>query len=78
MSSDLEKYITKKLAAMQEEKSGERKCPNMVTAGELLAEIGKDVRKTLNKMFKAGTIKVHKTIHAPIQDFVELVAEKGE
>ena len=45
----------------------------MVTRGELFGAIDKDVKAVLNKMFQEKKIKVHKTIHAPIRDFVELV-----
>lgn len=74
---DLEKYIYAKLDAMQNEKAERLKNvePHMVTKAELFASIEADKKAILNKWFKDGKIKVHKTIHAPIHDFVELVKE---
>ncbi len=72
---NLEKYIYEKLSTMQEEKAKSTTVPNMVTKTELFSAVDKDVRSILNKWFKNGTIKVHKTIHAPIHDYVELVKE---
>lgn len=77
MMEDLEKYIYEKLEAMQEEKAERLKNvePNMVTKAELFAAIEADKKAILNKWFKEGKIKVHKTIHAPIHDYVELIKE---
>ena len=77
MMEDLEKYIYEKLEAMQTEKAERLKNvePNLVTKKELFAAIEADKKAILNKWFKEGKIKVHKTIHAPIHDFVELVKE---
>ena len=72
---NLEKYIYAKLSAMQEEKAKSTTVPNMVTKAELFSAIDKDIRSVLNKMFHEKQIRVHKTVHAPIQDFVELVKE---
>lgn len=69
----LEKYIYDKLDAMQTEKATHKVEPNMITKAELFGAIDKDIRVILNKWFKEKKIKVHKTIHAPIQDYVELV-----
>jgi hypothetical protein len=76
--NDLEKYIYAKLEAMQTEKAERLKNvePHMVTKAELFAAIEADKKSILNKWFKEGKIKVHKTIHAPIHDFVELVKEE--
>lgn len=73
--NNLEQYIYDKLDSMQTEKAKSTHVPNMVTRGELFGAIDKDVRKILNQWFREKKIKVHKTIHAPIQDFVELVKE---
>ena len=73
--TNLEQYIYAKLDAMQTEKAKSTHVPNMVTRGELFGAIDKDVKAVLNKMFQEKKIKVHKTIHAPIQDFVELIKE---
>lgn len=71
--NNLEQYIYAKLDAMQTEKAKQPVVPNMVTKAELFAAINKDVRVVLNQMFREKKIKVHKTIHAPVNDFVELV-----
>ena len=72
---DLEKYLYKKLDAMQNEKAELLKNvePNWVTKAELFAAIEADKKAILNKWFKEGKIRVHKTIHSSIYDFVELV-----
>lgn len=77
MISDLEKYLYAKLDAMQTEKAERLKNvePHLVTKTELFDAIEADKKAVLNKWFKEGKIKVHKTIHAPIHDFVELVKE---
>ena len=77
MISELEKYLYAKLDAMQEEKAERMKNvePHMVTKRALFDAIEADKKAILNKWFKEGKIKVHKTIHAPIHDFVELVKE---
>lgn len=76
--NDLEKYIYEKLDAMQTEKAERLKNvePHMVTKSELFAAIEADKKAILNKWFKEGRIKVHKTIHAPIHDYVELIKEE--
>ena len=71
-------YLYSRLEQMQDEKQAkEKKVPNMVTRGELFAAIDNDVKTVLNKMFQEKKIKVHKTIHAATQDFVELVKEEN-
>ena len=77
MISDFEKYIYEKLDALQTEKAERLKNvePNFVTKRELFDAIEADKKAILNKWFREGKIKVHKTIHAPINDFVELVKE---
>ena len=74
---DLEKYLYEKLDAMQTEKAERLKNvePNWVTKTELFAAIEADKKAILNKWFKEGKIRVHKTIHAPIHDYVELVKQ---
>lgn len=78
MISDLEKYLYAKLDAMQEEKAERLKNiePHMVTKAELFAAIEADKKAILNKWFREGKIKVHKTIHSAIHDYVELVKEE--
>ena len=78
MISELEKYLYAKLDAMQTEKAALLKNvePNYVTKKEFFDAIEADKKAILNKWFKEGKIKVHKTIHAPIHDFVELVKEE--
>lgn len=76
MTSDLEKYIYAKLDAMQTEKANSNTEPKFVTKGELLGEINKDIRKSLNKMYVEKKIKIHPTKDAPINDFVELIKEE--
>lgn len=73
---NLEQYIYAKLDAMQTEKATHKVEPNWVTKAELLGAINKDIRTVLNQWFKEKKIKVHKTIHAPVNDFVELVKEQ--
>jgi len=73
---NLEQYIYDKLNAMQTEKSTQKVEPCWVTKTELFSTIDKDVRTILNKWFVEKKIKVHKTIHSPIQDFVELVKDE--
>lgn len=77
MMEDLEKYIYEKLAAMQTEKAERLKNvePHMVTKRELFDAIEADKKAILNKWFREGKIRVHKTIHAPIHDYVELIKE---
>lgn len=76
--NDLEKYIYEKLEAMQTEKAERLKNvePNYVTKKELFDAIEADKKAILNKWFREGKIKVHKTTHAPIHDYVELVKEE--
>jgi hypothetical protein len=77
MISDFEKYLNEKLDALQTEKAERLNDvePHYVTKRELFDAIEADKKAILNKWFKEGKIKVHKTIHAPIHDFVELVKE---
>ena len=77
MTSDFEKYLYAKLDAMQTEKAELLKNvePNWLTKKEFFDAIEADKKAILNKWFKEGKIKVHKTIHAPIHDYVELVKE---
>ena len=77
MIDDLEKYLYAKLDAMQDEKAERLKNvePHMVTKKELFDAIEADKKAVLNKWFREGKIRVHKTIHAPIHDYVELVKE---
>ena len=78
MINDLEKYLYAKLDAMQTEKAERLKNvePHLVTKAEFFDAIEADKKAILNKWFKEGKIKVHKTIHAPIHDFVELIKEE--
>jgi hypothetical protein len=78
MMEYLEKYLYAKLEAMQTEKAERLKdvMPNWITKKEFFDAIEADKKAILNKWFKEGKIKVHKTIHAPIHDFVELVKEE--
>lgn len=78
MISDLEKYLYEKLEAMQDEKAERLKNvePNWVTKKEFFDAIEADKKAILNKWFKEGKIKVHKTIHSNIYDFVELVKQE--
>ena len=78
MMEDIEKYLYEKLDAMQEEKAERLKNvePNWLTKKEFFDAIEADKKAILNKWFKEGKIKVHKTIHANIHDFVELVKEE--
>lgn len=78
MMEDLEKYLYEKLDAMQTEKDELLKNvePNYVTKAELFEAIEKDKKAVLNKLFREGKIKVHKTVHPSIHDFVELVKNK--
>lgn len=75
---DLEKYIERKLAEMQAEKAERLKnvVPNFVTKKEAFDAFDKDIRAVLNKLFHEKRIKVHKTIHADIHDFIEYIGEK--
>ena len=74
---DLEKYIYAKLDAMQTDKAERLKNvePHMVTKKEIYDAIIVDAKAILNKMFHENKVRVHKTIHAPIHDYVELVKE---
>ena len=74
----LEYYIEQKLAEMQSEKA-ERLAttiPNWCTKREIFAAFDEDIKSVLNKMFHDKKIKVHKTIHAPIHDYVEYIGEQ--
>ncbi len=68
-----EQYLISTLDELQIEKAKEPKEPNLVTKEELYTKIEKDKKVILNKLFHKKQIRVHKTIHAPIQDFIELV-----
>ena len=71
-------YLMQKLEDMQTEKAERLKNvePNWLTKKEFFDAIEADKKAILNKWFKEGKIKVHKTIHAPIHDFVELIKEE--
>ena len=71
-------YLMQKLEDMQTEKAERLKNvkPHYVTKRELFDAIESDKKAILNKWFREGKIRVHKTIHAPIHDFVELVKEE--
>lgn len=75
--NDLEKYLYEKLSEMQTDKAERLKNvePNWVTKTELFAAIEADKKAILNKWFREGKIRVHKTKDAPIHDYVELVKE---
>lgn len=77
MINDLEKYLYTKLEAMQTEKAERLKNvePHCLTKKEFFDAIEADKKAILNKWFREGKIKVHKTIHAPIHDYVELVKQ---
>ena len=72
---DLEKYLYEKLDAMQTEKAERMKNvePHMITKSEFFSAVDKDIRAIMNKLFHEKRIKVHKTIHADIHDYIELV-----
>ncbi len=72
----LSEYLYDLLNEMQAEKAKSTHVPNMVTKDELFGTIDKEVKEILNQWFREKKIKVHKTIHAPIQDFVELVKDE--
>lgn len=75
MMEDLEKYIYEKLDALQTEKAERLKGvePHMITKSEFFLAVDKDIRTIMNKLFHEKRIKVHKTIHADINDYIELV-----
>ena len=77
MVEDLEKYLYAKLDAMQTEKAERLKNvePHMITKSEFFSAVDKDIRAIMNKLFHEKRIKVHKTIHADIHDYIELVKE---
>lgn len=68
-------YLMQKLEDMQTEKAERLKSvePNWLTKKEFFDAIEADKKAILNKWFKDGKIRVHKTIHSSIYDFVELV-----
>jgi hypothetical protein len=70
-------YLMQKLEDMQTEKAERLKNvePHYVTKKEIYDAIIVDAKSILNKMFHENKVKVHKTIHAPIHDYVELVKE---
>lgn len=76
LQSDLTAYLVAKLDEMQTTKAQQPIVPNMVTKQELFDAIDKDIKDTLNSLFTERKIKVHKTVHAPISYYVELVKEK--
>lgn len=69
----LYEYLVTRLGELQEEKAQFPKVPSWVTKSELFSAFDKDVKNTLNQMFRDKKIKVHKTIHDSSQDYVELV-----
>lgn len=75
---NFEKYLYERLSELQETKAKENPntFPNMMTKQDIYKAVDKDMKAILNKWFKEGKIKVYKTIHAPIHDFVELVKEE--
>lgn len=75
MMEDLEKYIYEKLDALQTEKTERLKNvePNWVTKKEFFDAIEADKKAILNKWFREGKIRVHKTVHSSIHDYIELV-----
>jgi len=75
MNNDLLKYIVNKLDEMQTEKAKRLKNvePNMITKSEFFSAVDKDIRAIMNELFHEKRIKVHKTIHADIHDYIELV-----
>lgn len=77
MMEYLEKYLYEKLDAMQTEKAERLKNvePNWLTKKEFFDAIEADKKAILNKWFREGKIKVHKTKDAPIHDYVVLVKE---
>lgn len=77
MISDLEKYLYERLSELQETKATEKAnvLPNWVTKIEIYQAVDKDMKAILNRWFKEGKIRVHKTKDAPIHDYVELVKE---
>ena len=68
-------YLLQKLEDMQTEKAERLKNvePNWLTKKEFFDAIEADKKAILNKWFKEGKIRVHKTKDAPIHDYVELV-----
>lgn len=68
-------YLLGKLEAMQDEKAETMAniVPNFVTKQEIYQAVDKDMKTILNRWFKEGKIKVHKTIHAPIHDYIEYI-----
>lgn len=71
--NDLEKYINAKLQQMQEDKAERLKDvePKWITRGEFFEAVDKDIRAVLNKLFHEKKIRVHKTIHATQNDYIE-------
>lgn len=76
--NDFEKYLYERLSELQETKATEKAnvSPNWVTKIEIYQAVDKDMKAILNRWFKEGKIKVHKTVHPSIHDFVELVKEE--
>lgn len=77
--NDLEKYLYEKLDALQTEKAERLKNvePNWVTKKEFFDAIEADKKAVLNKWFREGKIRVHKTKDAPIHDYVEFIGDKN-
>lgn len=71
----LEHYIVSKLDEMQREKAERlaNTIPNWLTRKELMDAIHQDESDILNKLWKEGKVKVHKTKDAAINDYVEFV-----
>lgn len=69
----LKAYLGLRLNGLQEEKAKSTIMPNQVTKMELFAAIDKDVKSILNEWWRAGKIKVHKTVHPSQNDYVELI-----
>lgn len=76
MEESLKRYIVGKLNDMQNEKKKDNQYPSFVTKNEFMQAVDADVRLILNNMFIKKEIKVHKTIHAPIHDYIEFVTKE--
>lgn len=73
----LKAYLAQKMEELQEEKSKQNTVPNMITRSELFSAIDSDIRKHLNAWFREKRVKVHKTIHAANQDYIEYIKEEN-
>lgn len=76
MEESLKMYIVGKLNDMQNEKKKDNHVPYFVTKNEFMQAVDADVRSILNNMFIKKEIKIHKTIHAPIHDYIEFVTNE--